>query len=126
MTARPPLAAFNVELDTGDVAVAREIAAELRETGGGLPGVRALGLSVDDARTQVSTNVHDPAAVPLAAVVDAIRELAAAYGARPVEGELIGLVSEAALERYPDDVPIRGFDRQRQVIEHRLATLDLG
>ena len=44
VTARPPLAAFNVELDSGDVEVARAVAAGLRESGGGLPGVRAIGL----------------------------------------------------------------------------------
>ena len=66
VTARPPLAAFNVELDSGDLEVARAVAAGLRESGGGLPGVRAIGLLLSSGRTQVSTNVHDPLAVPLA------------------------------------------------------------
>ena len=66
VTARPPLAAFNVELDTDDVEVARAVAAELRESGGGLGGVRAIGVDLGD-RAQVSTNVHDPVAVPLGA-----------------------------------------------------------
>ena len=65
VTARPPLAAFNVELDSDDVEIARAVAAGLRESGGGLPGVRAIGLSLSSGRTQVSTNVHDPFAVPL-------------------------------------------------------------
>ena len=65
VTARPPLAAFNVELDSGDVEVARAVAAGLRESGGGLPGVRAIGLLLSSGRAQVSTNVHDPLAVPL-------------------------------------------------------------
>ncbi len=64
--ARPPLAAFNVELDSGDVELARAVAAGLRESGGGLPGVRAIGLALAGGRAQVSTNVHDPLAVPLA------------------------------------------------------------
>ena len=67
VTARPPLAAFNVELDSGDVEVARSVAAGLRESGGGLPGVRAIGLVLSSGRGQVSTNVHDPLAVPLGA-----------------------------------------------------------
>ena len=46
ITARPPLAAFNVELDSGDVEIARAVAARLRESGGGLPGVRAMGMSL--------------------------------------------------------------------------------
>ena len=65
VTARPPLAAFNVELDSGDLEVARAVAAGLRESGGGLPGVRAIGLVLASGRGQVSTNVHDPLAVPL-------------------------------------------------------------
>jgi glutamate formiminotransferase len=121
VTARPPLAAFNVELETDDIDVAREIAAALRESGGGLPGVRAIGLSLPGGRAQVSTNVHDPVAVPLALVVERIRELAAARGARPVEAELVGLAPEAALAGYPDDLPIRGFDPDRALIERRLA-----
>ncbi len=122
ITARPPLAAFNVELDSGDVEVARAVAAELRESGGGLLGVRAMGLPLAGGRAQISTNIHDPLAVPLAAVVERVRTLAAPFGARPVEAELVGLAPEGALGGYPEDVPIRGFDPDRHVIERRLAT----
>jgi glutamate formiminotransferase / 5-formyltetrahydrofolate cyclo-ligase len=121
VTARPPLAAFNVELDSGDIEVARAVAAGLRESGGGLPGVRAIGLALGSGRAQVSTNVHDPLSTPLAAVVERVRELARPLGARPLEAELVGLVPEAALAGYPADVPIRGFDPARQTIERRLA-----
>jgi glutamate formiminotransferase len=120
VTARPPLAAFNVELDSGDVELARAVAAGLRESGGGLSGVRAIGLALSNGRTQVSTNVHDPLAVPLAEVVEKIRALAAPLGAKPIESELIGLVPRAALAGYPADVPIRGFDPATQTIEARL------
>lgn len=122
VTARPPLAAFNVELDSGDVEVARAVAAGLREAGGGLVGVRAIGLLLGSGRAQVSTNVHDPLAVPLGEVVEAVRALAAALGARPLEAELVGLIPAAALAGYPSDVPIRGFDPAQHVIEARLAT----
>jgi len=120
VTARPPLAAFNVELDSGDVEVARSVAAGLRQAGGGPAGVRAIGLLLSSGRAQVSTNVHDPLAVPLGEVVARVRELAAPLGARPVEAELVGLVPQAALADYPADVPVRGFDPARQVIERRL------
>lgn len=120
VTARPPLGAFNVELDTADVDVARAVAAALRESGGGLPGVRAIGLSLESGRAQVSTNVHDPVAIPLAAVVERVRDLAAEHGARPVEAELVGLIGDAAMAGYPGDVPIRGFDPEADVIERRL------
>jgi glutamate formiminotransferase len=121
VTARPPLAAFNVELDSGDVEIARAVAAGLREVGGGLRGVRAIGLLLSSSRAQVSTNVHDPLAVPLGEVVERVRDLAAPLGARPVEAELVGLIPQAALSGYPADVPMRDFDPQRHVIEARLA-----
>ncbi len=121
VTARPPLVAFNLELDSGDVELARAVAAGLREAGGGLPGVRAIGLRLSSGRAQVSTNVHDPLAVPLAAVVGRVRELAAPLGARPLEAELVGLAPAAALVGYPADVPIRGFEPALHLIERRLA-----
>jgi len=121
VTARPPLAAFNVELDSGDVEVARAVAAGLRESGGGLHGVRAIGLALAGGHVQVSTNVHDPFAVPLCDVVEKVRELAAPLGARPRGAEIVGLVPAEALAGYPPDVPIRGFDPARGTIEARLA-----
>jgi glutamate formiminotransferase len=120
VTARPPLAAFNVELDSGDLDVARAVAAGLRESGGGLPGVRAMGLALSSGRSQVSTNVHDPFAVPLREIVERVRALAAPLGAIPVEAEIVGLVPAAALARFPADVPIRDFDPAAQTIEARL------
>ncbi|MET0306150.1 MAG: glutamate formiminotransferase [Solirubrobacterales bacterium] len=123
VTARPPLGAFNVELDSDDLELARAVAAGLRESGGGLPGVRAIGLPLSAGRVQVSTNVHDPLAVPLAVVVERVRSLAAPLGARPVEAELIGLIPAAGLAGYPADVPIRDFDPELSTIERRLAPL---
>jgi glutamate formiminotransferase len=121
VTAREPLVAFNVELDTSNPEVAREIAAELREAGGGMPGVRALGMPREGERTQVSMNIHDPYAVPLARVVEEIARLAAGHGVRCIEAELVGLVPEAAVEGYPDEPPIRNFDPKRDVIENVLG-----
>ena len=77
VTARPPLAAFNIELEGADLDAARAVAAGLRESGGGLPGVRAIGLPLSSGRTQISTNVHDPFEVSLARVVERVRELSA-------------------------------------------------
>jgi glutamate formiminotransferase len=123
VTARRPLGAFNVELDSGDLETARAVAAGLREAGGGLPGVRAIGLPLASGRTQVSTNIHDPVATPLGEVVERVRALAAPLGARPREAELVGLIPEAALIGYPADVPIRDFDPPGQMLERRLAAL---
>jgi glutamate formiminotransferase len=123
VTARPPLAAFNVELENDDLDTARAVAAELREAGGGPQGVRAIGLLLSSGRAQVSTNVHDPLTTTLGQVVEEVRRLAAPLGARPVEAELVGLIPAAAIVDYPADVPIRGFDPARHVIERRLAAL---
>ena len=117
VTARPPLVAFNLELDTPNPEVARAVAERLREAGGGLPGVRALGLPREGERAQVSINVHDGSSIPLARVVAEVKRLAAEHGARPVGAELVGLAPEAALEGYPDDPPIGGFDPDQHVIE---------
>jgi glutamate formiminotransferase / 5-formyltetrahydrofolate cyclo-ligase len=119
-TARPPLLAFNVDLATDDVELARSIAADLRESGGGPKGVRALGLYLEErGRAQVSTNVHDHRAVPLAEIVERVRARA------PVaEGELIGLAPRAAFEGFPEDVPLRGFSPERHILEEALAALE--
>jgi glutamate formiminotransferase len=116
VAARPPLVAFNVDLETDDLERAKHIAAGLRESGGGLPGVRAIGLYLPArGRAQVSTNVEDHRAVPLAAIVERVREQA-----EVAEAELVGLAPRAALEGFPDDVPLRGFDPQRHLIENAL------
>jgi glutamate formiminotransferase len=120
VTARPPLAAFNLLLDTGELEIAVAIAADLREAGGGLPGVRAMAVDLD-GRAQISINVHDPVSVPLAAVIARVRELAAERGVAPGEGEVVGLVPEAAIRDLPTDLPLGGFDPDRQVIERRLG-----
>ena len=125
VTARAPLAAFNVELASGaSLEAAESIAARLRESGGGLEGVRAIAVKLNANRMQISTNVHDPVAVPLAEVVERIRELAATEGTEPARAELVGLVPAAALEGYPDDVPIIGPDPHERTVESRLAGLE--
>jgi glutamate formiminotransferase / 5-formyltetrahydrofolate cyclo-ligase len=117
--ARPPLVAFNVDLVTHDLALAKQIAAGLRESGGGLPGVRALGLYLEDrGHAQVSTNVHDHRAVPLREIVDYVRARA-----EVAEAELIGLAPRAAFDGFPDDVPLRGFAPERHLLEDVLRAV---
>jgi glutamate formiminotransferase/glutamate formiminotransferase/formiminotetrahydrofolate cyclodeaminase len=118
LSARPPLVAFNVELEAGETLErAKEIAAELRESGGGLPGVRAIGLWLDaKQRAQVSCNLHDPFAVALADVVAFVRERAPVSAA-----ELVGLAPQAAFNDFPDDVPIPGFEPARHILENALG-----
>jgi glutamate formiminotransferase / 5-formyltetrahydrofolate cyclo-ligase len=117
--ARPPLVAFNVDLVTDDLAVAKQIAAGLRESGGGLPGVRALGLYLEErGHAQVSTNVHDHRAAPLREIVEYVRARA-----EVAEAELIGLAPRAAFEGFPDDVPLRGFAPERHLLEEVLRAV---
>jgi len=118
MSARPPLVAFNLVLRADDLVLAREVAAALRESGGGLPGVRALGLRLASrARAQVSVNVHDHGRVTLADVVEFVRARADVE-----EAELVGLAPAAALEGFPDDLALRGFEPGRHVIENALGS----
>ena len=118
-TSRPPLVAINVDLATPDLDAARRIAAAIRESNGGLPGVRAIGLWLEHRGcAQVSTNVHDHRATPLRENDAAVRAEA------PVaEAELVGLAPEAAFEGFPADVPLRGFTPGRHLLENALRAL---
>jgi glutamate formiminotransferase / 5-formyltetrahydrofolate cyclo-ligase len=121
VTARPPLVAFNVELDTSDLQLAKTVAARVREAGGGLAGVRAIGvLLASRGVAQVSTNVHDPLRVPLREVVETVRREAQVLGARVTSAEIVGLVPQAALDGFPADVPMDGFEPRRHVLEERM------
>ena len=96
--ARPPLVAFNVDLATGDVEVARAIAAVVREAGGGFPGVRALGLALPRSeRVQVSMNVEDWRLTPLRELVARIAAEAERRGVATVGSELVGLIPAGAV-----------------------------
>jgi len=118
VTARPPLIAFNVDLATDDVELARRIAARLRESGGGPTGVRAIGLHLRArGRAQVSFNVHDHTKAPLKLLVEEV-----AKAAPIAEAELVGLAPAAAFDDFPPDVPIRNFDPERQLIENALRS----
>lgn len=104
--ARPPLVAFNLELAApATLAEARDIAERIREGGAeGLAGVRAIGLWLAAREVaQVSTNVEDHRATPLAAVVAAV-----ARHADVAEAELVGLAPTAALEGFPAELRLRG------------------
>lgn len=99
VAARPPLAAFNVEIDA-PLETARAIAAEVRT----LPGVRALGLELPtQGIVQVSTNVEELEVTTPADVVRAVRRHATVTGA-----ELVAPAPRSAFESFPADVPLRG------------------
>jgi glutamate formiminotransferase len=119
--ARRPLIAFNVNLRTSDVGVARAIASLVREKDGGYPGVRALGLALPRAGlVQVSMNVEDYEAAALHEIVARIEAEAAARGAVVAGSELVGLMPAAAATAAAGSLlRIDGFDSSR-VLELRL------
>jgi glutamate formiminotransferase len=123
--ARRPLIAFNVNLSGATVEVARDIAAVVRERGGGFPGVRALGLDLPSAGVvQVSMNVEDWEAAALHEIVARVEEEAHARGAAVLGAELVGLMpAGAALVAAGSLLGIEGFDASR-VLELRLLDAD--
>ena len=119
--ARRPLVAFNVNL-RGPLETARAVAAVVRETGGGFPGVRALGLDLPRAGlVQVSMNVEDWEAAPLHEIVARVDAEAEARGAEVAGTELVGLMpAGAAVAAAGAQLGIAGFG-EAQVLELRLV-----
>ncbi|HEX9437327.1 MAG TPA: glutamate formimidoyltransferase [Candidatus Limnocylindria bacterium] len=118
--ARPPLIAFNIELDTADVTVAKRIAKEIRESSGGLAAVQALGFELTDPpRAQVSMNLLDASVTSLARVWHEVEERAGSSGVRILRGELIGLMPlDAAVQVTADALKLEGLSRDRIIEAH--------
>jgi len=116
--ARPFLIAYNVNLASEDVELARRIARRVRESGGGLPRVQASGFWIEELRrAQVSMNLLDYTVTPLWLVWETVRDVAAEDGIEPAESELIGLAPLAAFLAVADRAEAPGED----TIERRLA-----
>jgi glutamate formiminotransferase len=120
--ARPHLIAVNCWLDTNDVLVARELAGQIRETDGGLPGVRALGLllSSEDV-AQVSMNLIDLPVTGLEDAVTEVRRLADREGFDVTRVEVVGLIPSAEYERCSDEFREWAGISEDLTIEGRLA-----
>jgi len=119
--ARKFLVAYNIHFDSADVAMVRAIAREIRAASGGLKGVKALGL-LAHGRAQLSMNITDIEITPLSQVFAAVSKLALRHKAVPVEGEVIGLLPEAACERESAWMrQLVGFDPATKILERRLA-----
>jgi len=112
---RAALVAYNVELRTGDLEAARAIAAAVRESGGGMPGVQAIGLRLPrSGKVQVSMNLIDLERAALHEVVERVRLEAAALGIEVAGGELVGLVPERVLLAAEEaGVRVPGLDENR-------------
>jgi glutamate formiminotransferase len=138
--ARPFLIAWNINLDTNDVEVAKRIARRVRESGGGLPAVQGNGFFIEELdAAQVSMNLLDFATTPMWRVWDEVTRLAAGEGVGLRESELIGLAPQAAFDDVADHagVPTAADAEARfaaaarylrlrdadpmMVLEHRLA-----
>lgn len=116
--ARPFLIAYNINLDSADVELAKRIARRVRESGGGLPRVQASGFWIEElGRAQVSMNVLDFATTPLWLVWETVRDVAAEDGVELAESELIGLAPLAAFLAVAD----RADARSEDPVERRLA-----
>ena len=118
--ARRFLIAYNIYLDSADVTAARAIAREIRASGGGLSGVKAMGVFVQGL-AQISMNITDFRKTSVGAVYDAVKRCAARFKASPVRGELIGLLPEAAYERNSEWVrQLHEFDPEEKLLERKL------
>lgn len=118
--ARMPLIAFNVYLNTPDVEIARSIARAIRESGGGLPYLKALGLKVK-GMAQVSLNVIDYRQTGLFEIFEALHTQVSAHGVEIVESELIGLIPQnALLDCALSYLKLPALARS-QVLEHRVG-----
>ncbi|HEY3268776.1 MAG TPA: glutamate formimidoyltransferase [Armatimonadota bacterium] len=115
--ARKPLLAFNVNLDSVDVNLAKRIARQIREANGGIPGVRALGLWLSSCRcAQVSVNITDVEAATLATVYRAVADIAASEGVSVRGCELIGGIALPYLVAALNEA-LRGEIRVTQVLD---------
>lgn len=119
--ARKPLVAFNMDLETTEVSVARTIARKIRERDGGLPGIKALGLFLAERKcAQVSVNVCDFTRTGLLEVFRAAEREAVRLGTRIRAGEIVGLVPRDALPPDPErTLRLRDFSPLR-ILENRL------
>lgn len=120
--ARMPLVAFNVNLDTSDVEIAKKIAKAIRGSSGGFKYCKALGIMLEDKNiAQVSMNMTDFEKTPLYYTYEMIKTLADRYGVRIIGTEIVGLTpAKALLDCAEHYLKIENFDCFEQVMEYRL------
>jgi len=118
--ARRFLVAYNIYFESADVSVVRAIAKEIRAAAGGLKGVKAMGV-LAHGRAQLSMNITDFAAAPISEVHKKVANLAARHKTAIAEGEVIGLIPEAACERESQWMrQLVRFDEGTKILERRL------
>lgn len=118
--ARRPLVAYNINLHTTAVEVAREIARAVRESSGGLVNVQAMGVVSAGGQAQVSLNLLDHTRTPLARVFELVRREAERFGVQVAESEIVGLVPlDAVVDVARYYLRLRQFQRE-QILDVRL------
>ena len=123
--ARMPLIAFNINLATDRLDVAKKIAVAIRHSSGGFRFVKAMGVAVQDRGiVQVSMNLTNYEKTPIFRVFEAVRREAARYGVSVLESEIIGLVPAAALVSTAEYFLRLETFRSNQVLETRLKEMD--
>ena len=119
--ARNLLVAFNVNLASGDVSIARAIARKVRESSGGLPALKAMGVFLASrGMAQVSMNLTDFERTPPHIAYEAVRSEAEARGVSIMGTQIVGLIPRQAVEMAKDYAPLHHF-ADGQVLEDRLA-----
>ncbi len=120
--ARPPLIAYNINLGTDDINVAKRIAKTIRGSSGGFVSVKALGVMLEDRNiAQVTINMCNYKEVPLFRVFELVKREAARYGVNVIGSEIVGLLPmDALLEVAEFYLQLEEF-RKEQVLETRIA-----
>jgi glutamate formiminotransferase len=119
--ARGPLIAYNVNLTTDDVEVARKVARVVRESSGGLDQIQAIGVRNTRGRAQVSMNLLDFRKMPVHRVFEAVQREARQHGVEIADSELVGLIPlDAVVDVVRSALQLREFDRD-QILEARLV-----
>jgi len=121
--ARPSLIAFNVNLRSTDLALARSIAKDIRQSNGGLPHLKAIGVELASRQlVQVAMNLTDYVITPIHVAFEAVRTRAAKQGVAVAGSEVVGLVPQAALvQAVAHSLALEQFNAT-QVLETRLET----
>jgi glutamate formiminotransferase len=124
IAARNLLIAYNVNLDTPDVSVAKKIARAIRASNGGLPHVKAIGVKLKDRNlAQVSMNLTDFEQTSIRRVFEAVRLEAKRHGCSIHSSEIVGLVPRKALDpKDGRDLQLEGFSPEKKILETRLES----
>ena len=124
--ARKPLIAYNCNLDTSDVEIAKKIAKAIRGSSGGFRSCKAMGFMLEDRGiAQVSMNLVDYEDTPIYVVFEMINSLAEHYGTRVIESEIVGLTpAKAMIDCAEFYLKAKDFDCKKQVMEYHVIDMN--